>query len=328
MRASSLSPSTLALGLILVTLVGHCYGSSLRVGFYNGKCGHKNVEEIIYKVVAKKIKSDPDTVSDLVRLSFHDCFVRGCDGSVFLKGSNTEQTAPINQKLGGFDDVDDIKAAVEKECPGLVSCVDVLVIAARAAVFLAGGKWYDVETGRRDGLVSLRSEAQATIPPPTIPVPKAIQLFARKGLNKYDFAVLLGGHTVGTAHCHSFKARLYNFRNTNKPDQTISPPLLKLLQSTCPLNNNTDSEAFLDQTPNSHFKIDNAYYKQILAHNGTLEIDQNFASHPLTRGLVKGLAYNSHLFLDQFGPAMVKMARIGVLTGNQGEIRKTCGSIN
>uniref|UniRef100_A0A7C8ZGJ7 Peroxidase n=1 Tax=Opuntia streptacantha TaxID=393608 RepID=A0A7C8ZGJ7_OPUST len=333
MRATSLissSCSTLALGLglILVTLVGHCYGSYLRVGFYNGKCGHKNVEEIIYREVRKKIKSDPDTVSDLVRVSFHDCFVRGCDGSIFLKGPNTEQTAPINKKLGGLGDVDDIKAVVEKECPGLVSCADVLIIAARAAVFLAGGKWYDVETGRRDGLVSLSSEAQANIPPPTIPVPKAIQLFAKKGLNKYDFAVLLGGHTVGTAHCHSFKERLYNFRNTNRADETISPPLLKLLRSTCPLNNSTDSEAFLDQTPNSHFKIDNAYYKQILAHNGTLEIDQNFALHPLTRGLVKGLAYKSHLFLDQFGPAMVKMARIGVLTGNQGEIRKTCGSIN
>ena len=62
--------------------------------------------------------------------------MKGCDGSIFLKGPNTEQTAPINKKLGGLGDVDDIKAVVEKECPGLVSCADVLIIAARAAVFL------------------------------------------------------------------------------------------------------------------------------------------------------------------------------------------------
>lgn len=73
--------------------------------------------------------------------------------------------------------------------------------------------------------------------------------------------------------------------------------------------------------------MDNAYYKQILAHNGTLEIDQNMALSPLTRGLVKGLARPNN-FHNQFGPAMVKMARIGVLTGHQGQIRKTCGSVN
>ena len=56
----------------------------------------------------------------------------------------------------------------------------------------AEGKWYEVETGRRDGRVSLASEAHATLPPPTIPIHKAIELFAKKGLNKEDFVVLLG----------------------------------------------------------------------------------------------------------------------------------------
>lgn len=56
----------------------------------------------------------------------------------------------------------------------------------------AGGKWYEVETGRRDGRVSLASEAQAMLPPSTIPIPKAIELFAKKGLNKDDFVILMG----------------------------------------------------------------------------------------------------------------------------------------
>ncbi|XP_021747942.1 peroxidase 57-like [Chenopodium quinoa] len=324
------SPSLmLSLGLILMTLVGHCYGNNkLRVGFYNGKCGSHNIEKVIYGVVQQKIREDPDIVSDLIRLSFHDCFVRGCDASILLEGKHTEQMARVNKKLGGIEDVGEIKEVVEKVCPGVVSCTDVLVIAARAAVFLAGGKWYDVETGRRDGRVSLSKEAEAILPPPTIPVNKAIQLFAKKGLNKRDFVVLLGGHTAGTAHCHSFKKRLYNFHGTHKPDPTISSSLLKVLRNTCPLNSQSDNEAFLDQTPNSHFKMDNAYYKQIVAHNGTLEIDQNMAISPLTKGIVKGLAKSPYQFLNEFGPAMVKMARIGVLTGHHGEIRKTCGSVN
>lgn len=137
-----------------------------------------------------------------------------------------------------------------------------------------------------------------------------------------------GGHTVGTTHCHSFKERLYNFHNTQKPDPTINLSLLKLLQKTCPLNNQIENEIFIDQTPDSHFKVDNAYYKQILARNGVMEIDQNVALSPLTRGLVKELANNTHQFLDQFGQAMVKMARIGVLTGSEGKIRKSCGSFS
>lgn len=61
--------------LILLSLIGQCYGQ-LRVGFYNGKCGQNDIEKVIYRVVKQKIASDPDVVSDLVRLSFHDCFVR------------------------------------------------------------------------------------------------------------------------------------------------------------------------------------------------------------------------------------------------------------
>ncbi|KAK9727022.1 hypothetical protein RND81_05G252900 [Saponaria officinalis] len=326
MRATSISIYLLLL-IVLVSLVSQCYGD-LKVGFYHGKCGENDVEKVIYDVVKQKISVDPDTVSDLVRLSFHDCFVRGCEGSILLTGKDVEQTAPINQDLGGIKAVNDLKTAVEKACPGVVSCADTLVIGARAAISLAGGKWFEVETGRRDGRVSLRSEAQANIPPPTMPVPDAIELFASKGLDKNDFVVLLGGHTVGTAHCHSFKDRLYNFHNTNKPDPSISSSLLKLLRKTCPLESNIDNQTFLDQTPDSHFKVDNAYYKQILAHNGTMEIDQNLASSHITKGLVKKLAYSHSHFLDQFGPAMVKMARIGVLTGSHGEIRKTCGSVN
>ncbi|KMT05461.1 hypothetical protein BVRB_7g175870 [Beta vulgaris subsp. vulgaris] len=320
--------STLSLVLILLSLVGQSYGQ-LRVGFYNGKCGQNDIEKVIYRVVKQKIASDPDVVSDLVRLSFHDCFVRGCDGSILLRGKNTEQKARVNKAIAGLDLVNDIKAIVEKTCPRVVSCTDVIVVATRAAIFLAGGKWYEVETGRRDGRVSLKSEAEASLPPPTIPVHKAIEMFAKRGLNKEDFVVLLGGHTVGTSHCHSFKERLYNFRNTKKPDATIAPTLLNLLQKTCPLHDpTTDRQAFLDQTPGSHFKIDNAYYKQILVHKGVLEIDQHLALSPATRGLVKELAYDPHHFLNQFGPAMKKMSKIGVLTGNQGEIRKHCGYVN
>ena len=52
------------------------------------------------------------------------------------KGNTAEKDAKPNLTLDAFDAIDDIKAALEKRCPGTVSCADILAIAARDAVSL------------------------------------------------------------------------------------------------------------------------------------------------------------------------------------------------
>lgn len=65
--------------------------------------------------------------------------MKGCDGSVLLdsKGKNTaEKDGPPNISLHAFYVIDNAKKAIESVCPSVVSCADILALAARDAVVL------------------------------------------------------------------------------------------------------------------------------------------------------------------------------------------------
>lgn len=70
------------------------------------------------------------------------CDHQGCDGSVLLDDSATIQSeksaAPNINSLRGFELIDSIKAALELLCPGVVSCADIVAVAARDSVATVG----------------------------------------------------------------------------------------------------------------------------------------------------------------------------------------------
>lgn len=63
---------------------------------------------------------------------------QGCDAPILLDDTSNfvgEQTAEANnQSARGFNEINDIKANVEKECPRVVSWADILALAARDSV--------------------------------------------------------------------------------------------------------------------------------------------------------------------------------------------------
>lgn len=69
-----------------------------------------------------------------------DFLPQGCDASILLDPSlsnpEPEKTALINLSIRGYEVIDTAKAALERSCPGIVSCADIIALAARDAVGL------------------------------------------------------------------------------------------------------------------------------------------------------------------------------------------------
>ncbi|KAL0286900.1 UNVERIFIED_CONTAM: Peroxidase N [Sesamum calycinum] len=303
--------------------------SQLTVDFYSTSC--PNLLTVVRREVKNAIRNEMRMAASLLRLHFHDCFVNGCDGSVLLDGSDGEKfAAPNLNSARGFEVIDAIKSAVESACPAVVSCADILTIAARDSVLLSGGPSWKVLLGRRDGLVSNQTGANLSLPSPFESLDAIIAKFAAVGLNTTDVVALSGGHTIGLSRCAFFSNRLSNFSGTGAPDSTLNSSLIPDLQAACPANGDGNNTVALDV--NSRDLFDNHYFVNLVNGRGILQSDQSLLSSDLALSTTKNIAQlysnNSAVFFGDFVNSMIKMGSISPLTGSNGEIRKNCRVVN
>ena len=155
--------------LVLLLLANIQCEAYLSPKFYDGTC--PKALSTIRNSIRRAVSRERRMAASLIRLHFHDCFVQvrikckiyryyymlfkkkkidsmlskikriyylqGCDGSVLLDATSSfqsEKTAPANRNSArGFEVIEAAKREVEKICPGVVSCADILSVAARDA---------------------------------------------------------------------------------------------------------------------------------------------------------------------------------------------------
>jgi peroxidase len=237
-----------------------------------------------------------------------------------------------NLSLRGFNIIDEAKAELEKKCPDVVSCADILAFAARDASKSLSYEAidYQVPAGRFDGKVSLASETfRKNLPPPFGSLELITAMFKAKGLDQNDMVVLSAAHSIGRSGCLSFSDRL----KADNSSMAMNNTLAKDLAQKC----NTSVNPNVPQDFETPDVLDHQYYKNVQSHNVLFNSDAVLASaetKPLVDSYARDpyflfgkYAFGQNKWYHDFGEAMVKMGNWEVKNSTVGEIRKYCGIV-
>ncbi|GAU47992.1 hypothetical protein TSUD_272370 [Trifolium subterraneum] len=249
--------------ICLIAIIGATH-AELQLGFYAKSC--PKAEKIVLKYVHEHIPNAPSLAAALIRLHFHDCFVRG-------------------------------------------------------------GPYWNVPTGRRDGLISKAADVFLGLPAPFHNLTTLLTLFGNVGLDATDLVLLSGAHTIGIGHCASVSNRLYNFTGKGDQDPDLDSKYAKTLK-TFKCKSINDQTTALEMDPGSRNTFDLGYYKQVVKRRGLFQSDVALLKSSTTRSIVAQQLQSPEKFFVEFAKSMEKMGRINVKIGTEGEIRKHCAFVN
>jgi len=299
--------------------------TGLMEGYYQTLC--PSAEDIIRDQVDKLYHEHGNTAVSWLRTIFHDCMVESCDASILLETTHnlvSEQESERNFGMRNFKYVNAIKNAVEEECPGVVSCADIITLAVREGTVMLGGPRMALKTGRRDSQESSAAVTEKYMPLHNDSLDTVLDRFETLGIDAEGTVALLGAHTVGRTHCVNLVNRLYP-----TVDPSIDPDYAVYLKGRCPTPNPEPTEVLYSRNdPGTPMKFDNNYYKNLMANKGLLLVDQRLLSDNRTSDYVNRMAQDNQYFFSQFERALITLSENNPLTGSLGEIRKDCRYVN
>ena len=220
-----------------------------------------------------------------------------------------------------------------------------------------GGPSYPVELGRRDGRLSTKASVQHSLPQPGFNLNQLNTMFNRHGLSQTDmialsgtyrtklkqfipfsvleteslwfikcYIIISGAHTIGFAHCGKFSKRIYSFSPKTRIDPSLNSGYALQLRQMCPQR--VDPRIAINMDPTTPRTFDNAYFKNLQQGKGLFTSDQVLFTDQRSRATVNSFANSETAFRQAFVSAITKLGRVGVKTGNAGEIRRDCSRVN
>ncbi|KAH1110716.1 hypothetical protein GYH30_009494, partial [Glycine max] len=158
-------------------------------------------EDIITEQVKLLYKRHKNTTFSWLRNIFHDCVVQSCDASLLLdstRRSLSEKETNKNFESRNFRYIETIKEALERECPRVVSCADILVLSTRdgikdQSIFSVGiSPHILLKTGRKDGRKSKTNVVELFRPNHNKSIFVVLDKFGAIGIDTPSIVALLG----------------------------------------------------------------------------------------------------------------------------------------
>ncbi|KAK6154645.1 hypothetical protein DH2020_008893 [Rehmannia glutinosa] len=302
---------------------------TLVINYYRDSC--PQAEDIIKEQVKLLYKRHKNTAFSWLRNIFHDCFVESCDASLLLDSTRrvlSEKETDRSFGMRNFRYIETIKEALERECPGVVSCSDILV----------GGPYISLKTGRRDGRKSRADIIEKYLPDHNESISVVLERFANIGIDTPGVVALL------EMNCRLIHKTVWYSRSsqcganplceTGSPlypevDPSLNPDHVEHMLHKCP-DPIPDPKAvqYVRNDRGTPMKLDNNYYRNILDNKGLLIVDHQLATDKRTKPFVKKMAKSQDYFFKEFARAITILSENNPLTGTKGEIRKQCNLAN
>ncbi|TVU24665.1 hypothetical protein EJB05_27114, partial [Eragrostis curvula] len=298
--------------LVAPALSGNMMAGPLHYDYYSSSC--PKAEVVVRKTMEEIITRGPTMGAAFLKMFFIDCFTQGCDASLLLDPTEKDPKVEKYFYKSGYmmravGAVDEIKSALEAVCPGVVSCADILALAARDSTTISGGFSFPMPTGRRDALFSFPYyDFEHILPYMYFGLQTLIDSFSIRG---FDVDDLRRQPTVYPTVDATMNATYANELRKVCPPESIDVPVA--------VNNNRVTD------PNV---LSNQYYSNVLSGQVLFVSDQTLTSRNDTTANVAFYAGNPLAWKVHFAVALVKMSGLDVLTGTEGEVRKVCNAIN